>query len=242
MYFQNWWGLKNWINKLMRVPEVILNFDQSSYFYVPSDERNLEGNQIAYYSAYLPIFTIQSFSRLVIHGIDVFIVRESLCEAGDCDRVMLQCSEHTTDWLTDFRTDHPVFQGTLIEEGSSKRMLIPKCAVTTTPMRGCQESPGELPFVYLIVIVHIHTSYLWLLCRVHEMSPRIHCSTILTYQVRDNKDDQQPNNGQRRGKIEIPGTQSKEYNASVSVSEAAKPSDHSALKQYLTERVCCFIA
>src|SRR5680860_926697 len=72
-------------------------------------------------------------------------------------------TSNTTDWLTDFRKSHAAFQGAVVEEGSSVRVFVPKCAVTAIPTRGYQESAANLPFVYLIIIVHMQVSYVWLL-------------------------------------------------------------------------------
>src|SRR5680860_337194 len=94
-YSHNWWGLRDRVRKLMGVPEVTISLDKSSYFYVPQDERNREDDKVAYYSVYLPIITIHSISTLAIHGIDVFIVDESLSETlSNCDEVWLECSKH----------------------------------------------------------------------------------------------------------------------------------------------------
>lgn len=189
VYTQNWWGIKDRISNLISATksEVTVALDSTSCFYVPSDERNLEDDKWAYYSVFLPILTIRASSKLTIHGVDVLIADGSLSESADCNQLILQCSEHTTDWIRDFQKHCPAFRNATIEEGDSKRISIPKCAVTTTPMRGYGSS-SELPFVYLIVIVHIHVSYLSLLCRVYEMSPRIHRSVILAHELSDKQD------------------------------------------------------
>ena len=177
------------ITYLISTDRQTITIDQSAtYFYVPSDERNLE-NGIAKFSAFLFTFTIHSSSETVIHSIDMLIDHAgSWNETINCGELgkIPQFSEHTADWIEDFRKHHPDFQKTTIKE-TSEKISVPKCSVTMTPMRG-YSSPGELPYKYVIVVLQIHTFYLWLLCEVYEMSPSIHKSVIISHKESDDKD------------------------------------------------------